>query len=116
LASSLRSLGRWEEAAAAARHRVELSLDDPAGLFDGACALAQCVPGTEARGPERRDKARDLADEAMSALRAAVASGFSDGDRLGRSPGLAPLRGRDDFQRLLLELMDRAMPADPFVR
>jgi hypothetical protein len=33
---------------------------------------------------------------------------------LNRDPDLVPLRGRDGFRRLVLDLMDHAVPADPF--
>ena len=54
------------------------------------------------------------ADEAVATLRAAVAAGWSDGVIMARDPDLTPLRDRDDFRGLVLGLLDRAMPADPF--
>ena len=50
----------------------------------------------------------------MNALCAAVAAGWSDGAKLDRDADLAPLRGRDDYRRLVGETMDRAMPVNVF--
>jgi hypothetical protein len=47
----------------------------------------------------------------MALLGRAVALGFRSRDRFGTEDALASLRGRDDFQLLM---MDRAMPAEPF--
>jgi serine/threonine-protein kinase len=53
------------------------------------------------------------ADRAMAALRRAVAAGYRDLAYLRTDTDLDPLRGRDDFRLLMLDL---AMPADPFAR
>jgi hypothetical protein len=55
-------------------------------------------------GSVRRDLSR-IADPELHAHSRGV---------LHRDPGLAPLRDRDDFRRLLAELFDRGFPADPF--
>jgi hypothetical protein len=49
----------------------------------------------------------------MAALRQAIAAGYGNLDQLRRDPDLGPLRGRDDFRQLM---MDLAMPAEPFAR
>src|SRR5262249_53447301 len=51
------------------------------------------------------------ADRAMAALRQAVAAGYGNLDEPRRDPDLWPLRDRDDFRLLM---MDLAMPAEPF--
>ena len=53
----------------------------------------------------------DLADRAMNDLRQAVAAGYRSSAMYRHESALAPLRGRGDFQLLLLDL---AMPADAF--
>jgi hypothetical protein len=54
-----------------------------------------------------------LADQAMADLRRAAAMGWRDLAYCRYEPALAPLRGREDFRLLLLDL---AFPADPFAR
>ena len=46
-------------------------------------------------------------------LRRAVAAGYQRVEFLRTDPDLAPLRSREDFQRILL---DAAFPDDPFAR
>ena len=58
-------------------------------------------------------EAASQAEEAMAILRRAVAGGYRDVDHLRVEPGLNPLRTRDDFQLLM---MDLAFPAEPFAR
>jgi hypothetical protein len=43
-------------------------------------------------------------DEAMKLLRDAVAKGFQDAAHMKKDSDLDPLRGRDDFQKLLADL------------
>jgi tetratricopeptide (TPR) repeat protein len=52
-------------------------------------------------------------DLAMDALRRAVDTGFRDLDRMQADTRLDPLRTRDDFRLLMLDL---ALPAEPFAR
>jgi tetratricopeptide (TPR) repeat protein len=110
LTVSLRALGQVDEAAETTRERVKLWPGNANELYNAACEFALCVP----IGDDTPHK-QSLADEAMATLRAAVAAGFSEGAWMSRDADLVPLRGRDDFRRLVLGLMDRAMPADPFV-
>ena len=49
----------------------------------------------------------------MDALRQAVAAGYRDFGSMRVNTDLDPLRDRDDFRLLM---MDLAMPADPFAR
>jgi hypothetical protein len=51
---------------------------------------------------------------AVDVLRGAIAAGWRDAAHANRDPDLIPLRGRDDFRRLLAELLDAGFPADPF--
>jgi hypothetical protein len=52
-----------------------------------------------------------LANQAMNDLRRAAAMGYRSLAVYRHAPALGPLRGRDDFQLLM---MDLAMPAAPF--
>jgi len=51
------------------------------------------------------------ADRAIAALRQAIAAGYRDFSKLNTDPDLAPLRSREDFRLLLIDL---ALPAEPF--
>jgi hypothetical protein len=57
------------------------------------------------------DEAASEADAAMAMLRLAIGWGYNSHDFYRHQDALDPLRGRDDFQLLL---MDLAMPAEPF--
>jgi hypothetical protein len=56
-------------------------------------------------------EAASQAEEAMVILRGAFADGYRDIDTLRVEPGLDPLRPRDDFRRLM---MDLSFPVEPF--
>src|SRR5262245_51179244 len=57
------------------------------------------------------DKREAEANRAMALLQRAVGMGFRDSATYRNDPALDPLRGRDDFR---LMMMDLEMPADPF--
>jgi hypothetical protein len=73
-------------------------------VYDLACyqALLAGVTGGRAEG-----------DRAMDTLRRAVAAGFHNRGHMQTDTDLDPLRDREDFRLLMLDL---AMPADPFAR
>ncbi len=50
------------------------------------------------------DKKQSYADRAMELLRRAVQAGFTNDARMARDNNLDPLRDRDDFKKLLVEL------------
>ena len=83
---------------------------DPHELYAVACVLSLSV-----RLPPW-GRGAILADDAVRTLRQAIAAGWDDAALSCRDSDLDPLRGRDDFRRLLAELLDRGFPADPFVR
>jgi hypothetical protein len=56
---------------------------------------------------------RAEADRAMHWLRVALAAGYRNLANMRTDTDLDPLRGREDFRLLMLDL---AMPADPFAR
>jgi tetratricopeptide (TPR) repeat protein len=112
LALHQRQLGRPEEAAAATRERQHLWPDNPTELVRAAGELARCIP-LVARGQtdltaEEEDQRRRYGDEALKVLQQAVAKGFRNSDQLAKDPALAPLRDREDFQKLLTELRAKA--------
>ncbi len=54
------------------------------------------------------DKKQEYADRAMDLLQRAVKAGYKNAAHLARDTDLGPLRGRDDFKKLLAELSARA--------
>ncbi len=83
----------------------------PDSLYGAACILSRCVPLAENRAEHDRHP-----DEAIKALCAAIAAGWSNAVWTIRDPDLVPLHARDDFHRLVGELFDHGFPADPFAR
>jgi tetratricopeptide (TPR) repeat protein len=96
----LKRLGKNQEAATAVEQAVTLAKplarDDPAYLFDLACAHAlQARLDPSASGPP---------EASIWALRTAVEHGFDNAYKLEHDDRLAPLRPREDF-RALIRLM-----------
>jgi serine/threonine protein kinase/Tfp pilus assembly protein PilF len=78
----------------------------PAGQwYDFACVYA--LASAKSAG-----KKHEYADRAMELLRRAVKTGYQDAAHMAKDTDLHPLRGGDDFKKLLAELAKRA-PASP---
>jgi hypothetical protein len=120
LASGVRQLGLARAAAgdlagAVADARKALSLYE--GLpsrtvedwFETACVHA-ALAGLAGSGVPAAEAERE-ADAAMALLRKAVGLGYRDADAVHAEEALDPLRSRDDFRLLMLDL---TFPADPF--
>lgn len=71
--------------------------------------LALCVPIVG--GPSWNQA---LAEEAVAILRLESGSGWWNAAHTGRDPDLAALHDRDEHRRMLVDLFDRAFPADVF--
>ena len=54
------------------------------------------------------DKKQEYVERAMKSLQNAVKAGFNDAAHMKQDTDLAPLRGRDEFQKLLAELEAKA--------
>jgi serine/threonine-protein kinase len=76
----------------------------PQDLYELAGACAELSTLVE---PDKGPESTKLADQAIKALRRAVAAGFTDVARLHNDPVLAPLRSRDDFRGLAKGLEER---------
>jgi serine/threonine-protein kinase len=101
----LRRLGNEAEAQAAAKQAVNaaesLSQEEPAVLFDLACARAlETRLKPSAPGPPA---------DAVKALEAAIKHGFDNTYKLESDDRLAPLRARQDF-RALIDLLKKKTP------
>jgi tetratricopeptide (TPR) repeat protein len=92
----------------AAQQRNDLGWDPPTDAYDAACALAHCIAvvekDTRLDAAQRQAAVQFYGDQAMKMLRTAVARGYSNANRWKTDINLAPLRQREDFQKLLVEL------------
>ncbi len=111
LIGSLRALNRPVETAQAINEYRALVNGDSIGLYNLACELVRCL-GIEPAAARRKT----LTDEAITALRAAMAAGWSNAVQTCRDPDLVPLHDRDDFRWIVEKLFDRGFPTDPFAR
>jgi hypothetical protein len=104
LAEVQRQLQRPAEAAASTRQRGELWPDSPDQLFSVARDLARCIPlvGKNSRQglSERQAESNEYAQQAIDALRRAIACGFKDTESLRKDPELEPLRSYKEFRQL----------------
>jgi serine/threonine protein kinase len=84
----------------------DLGWDPPVNAYDAALALAACIPVVQKLNPEAQATAavQFYGDETMKMLKDAVAKGFKDLADMKQNKELDPLRGRDDFKKLLAEL------------
>ncbi len=113
-----RSKGQTSEAVASFRRTVavmeRLPTPNAHDLYNVACchaalAGAAADPGSGVPAAECRAEA----DRAMDILRRAITGGFRQLAHMQTDTDLDPLRAREDFQLLM---MDLAFPADPFLR
>jgi serine/threonine-protein kinase len=113
LAHVQREAGRLTQSAATSLERLELWPAEADEMYDVACELLFCaakiVPSKTETGlsPAQQEQRRRFIEQAMNVLRKAVASGLKDAAAVRRDPNLAPLRGRDDFRKLVEEMAAR---------
>ena len=115
LAGLYRKVGRWTEAIALldeAQAILEpLARTWPTYHYHMACCLALRIPPASAsRTSLAAEDGRRYGDRAMVELRQAVAGGIKPFEDYRTDPNLDPLRDREDFRALL---MDLAFPVDP---
>jgi serine/threonine-protein kinase len=107
LAAALLGLGDHAGSALGAAELARRAFQPAIDAYDAACLLARCIPVAQkdAKLPEARRKelTQSYGDQAMAALRQAVANGYKDMDYLRKDKNLDSLRQRDDFQKLLAE-------------
>jgi serine/threonine-protein kinase len=118
---TLRRLGRPDEALESflrsARLIESMPRKSPYNYYSLTCAYAQTSAVARPEGSRARETVeevrRSYADRAVASLRLAIELGFIDLPRFRNEVDLDPIRSRDDFRLILLDL---AFPADPFAR
>jgi tetratricopeptide (TPR) repeat protein len=104
LARVQRKLGRPADAVASALERAKLWPHNPTELYRVACEVNSAIPLI---GQAQRQA---IAGQAVGVLRQAIREGFQDLRKLQKDRSFDPLRGRDDFKRLLVPLMKPRPP------
>jgi WD40 repeat protein/serine/threonine protein kinase len=110
-ASRLRRCQEGKDAAgclAAAAGHEALTRTDPWGLYNTACYRAVCAAvirqDAKTPGADAPRLAQGQADLAMAWLHKAVAAGYKNAAHMKQEKDLDPLRGREDFKKLVREL------------
>jgi serine/threonine protein kinase len=108
LAESLIQLGEYREAAATAEKIPPLYPNAWQERLSAGWFLARCVPlverDTQLSDSERQKLREEYGDRAVMRLREAVQRGWKDSEFLRKDPWIAPVRQREEFQKLLREL------------
>jgi serine/threonine protein kinase len=108
LAATQLDLGDHAAAAEAAADLARVAFEPVPDAYKAACFLSRCtaLADQDAKLSEARRKqlVQSYPDQAMAALRQAVAKGYKDAAQMKKDKDLDPLRGRPDFQKLLAEL------------
>src|SRR5205823_3315205 len=105
LGNTEQDLGRHDQAFKTlelAREMYERLPAEPIDLYNLACIDSRlCVlVGSDVTGGDMRARGDTYADMAIAALRQAVAAGYREVEFLRKDSDLAPLRSRNDFQRI----------------
>jgi serine/threonine-protein kinase len=108
--------GKHVEALVTLRNALKIleTSEDPIHKYATACSLALASTIRDpAEGPAGADRRRRDADRAVNSIRRAIELGWAGVSDLKTDLDVASLRGRADFQAIL---MDLSFPADPFAR
>jgi serine/threonine protein kinase/tetratricopeptide (TPR) repeat protein len=97
-----------EDAVRTAEACRDLGWDAPTDTYDAARFLSLCIPivakHAKPDDKQRKEAAQFYGDAAIKLLREAVNKGYKDVAHMKKDADLAPLRQRQDFQRLVAEL------------
>jgi tetratricopeptide (TPR) repeat protein len=97
-----------EDAVRTAEICRDLDWNPPADAYAAACFLSQCVvivaKHDKLDNKQRKEAMQFYGDAAMRLLRDAVSKGYKDVAHMKKDDDLAPLRPRQDFQKLVAEL------------
>jgi serine/threonine-protein kinase len=108
LSDSRLGLGDHAVAAITAGKLAQLALDPKEDCYASASVFSRCAPlgekDTKLSESKRKELVKAYADQAMGMLRQAVKAGFKDAAQIKKDTGLDPLRGREDFKKLIAEL------------
>jgi hypothetical protein len=111
LTITLLALGDHDAAAKTAEDLMRGAVYVPSDIYDAACYLARCVCLAEQdkalAEANRGELVKAYGDRALAALRHAVEKGYKNLAHMKKDPDLDPLRGREDFKKLLAELKGR---------
>jgi tetratricopeptide (TPR) repeat protein len=98
-----------EDAVRTAETCRDLGWNPAADAYDAACFLSRCIPVVAQHAKlddkQRQEAAQFYSDAALKLLREAVSKGYKDVAHLKKDTDLAPLRQREDFQKLVTELL-----------
>jgi tetratricopeptide (TPR) repeat protein len=97
--------GQVAEAVAEVAELSKMPHWDAGQWYDFACVYALAC----AKSPDK-DKKQEYADRAMDLLQRAVKAGYNDAAHVRKDTDLDPLRGREDFKKLLAELEKKSTP------
>jgi tetratricopeptide (TPR) repeat protein len=108
LAAAYAGLLEQGDAIRTAETRRDLDWDAPADAYDAACSLSLCIPivakHAKLDNKGRKEAAQFYGDAAMKLLRDAVRKGYKDVAHMKKDTDLAPMRQREDFQKLVAQL------------
>jgi serine/threonine protein kinase len=108
LAETLLDLFDYVHAAEAAADLARIAGHPANDTYNAACYFSRCVQlaekDTKLSETGRRDLAKSYGTLALETLRQAIQKGYKDVSHMKKDPDLAPIRGREDFQKLLTEL------------
>jgi tetratricopeptide (TPR) repeat protein len=97
-----------EDAVRTAETCRDLGWDAAADAYDAARFLSLCIPivakHVKLDEKQRKEAAQFYGDAAMKLLREAVSKGYKDLAQMKKDADLAPLRQREDFQKLVAEV------------
>ena len=114
MAETLLELKDHVKAAEAAAQFLQVGVEPPRDAYTAACLFAGCVrlAAQDERLPEakRQELARTYGDSAIAALRQAIEKGAKEVAQIKTDKSLDPLRSRQDFKKLLVELEAKNKP------
>lgn len=86
----------------------------PLQSYNAACRMARCIGlaqnDAQLTVDHRDELIKQYTTDAMKLLSEAIQKGFTDGEHIQQDKDMDPLRSREDFQRLVKELEQKAKP------